>query len=159
MFLCFSALLALRLPRIGQRELILVLFVEFVWFCLSSLPRCLRRAAACDCGTPWTFLLPFCFMYRGIPLHPPPPPPTPAFPALPSRPTTTHTQTLSSAVVLNVVLYNTMLPTNRNNPCRQFAWNGKTCLFFFFFFFSFCKIRKTYYKISSAYFFNQNAKL
>ena len=26
---------------------------------VSSSSWCLRRAAACDCGTPWTFLLPF----------------------------------------------------------------------------------------------------
>ena len=33
----------------------------FVWFCLffSSSAWCLGRAEACDCGTPWTFLLPF----------------------------------------------------------------------------------------------------
>ena len=29
-----------------------------VWFCLSS-SLCLGWAAACNCGTPWTFLLPF----------------------------------------------------------------------------------------------------
>ena len=29
----------------------------FVYFCSSS--SCLGRAAVCDCGTPWTFLLPF----------------------------------------------------------------------------------------------------
>ena len=36
-------------------------FVRFalVWFYLFPLPLCLERAAACDCGTPWTFLLPF----------------------------------------------------------------------------------------------------
>ena len=38
LFLCFSVLLALRLPRLGKRELILVVFVNFVrfvlvWFC------------------------------------------------------------------------------------------------------------------------------
>ena len=33
-FLCFSVLLVLRLPRLGKRELILVLFVRFVWFVL-----------------------------------------------------------------------------------------------------------------------------
>ena len=42
--LVFSLLLALRLPRLGKRELILVLFVRlfdlrlFVWFCLFPLP-------------------------------------------------------------------------------------------------------------------------
>ena len=30
LFLCFSVLLVLRLPRLGKRELILVLFVRFV---------------------------------------------------------------------------------------------------------------------------------
>ena len=44
LFLCFSVLLALRLPRLGKRELILVLFVltfirfAIVWFCLFPLP-------------------------------------------------------------------------------------------------------------------------
>ena len=32
LFLCFSVLLALRLPRFGKRELILVLFVRFLDF-------------------------------------------------------------------------------------------------------------------------------
>ena len=46
LFLCFSVLLALRLPRLGMRELILAnhstfrTFVRFalVWFCLFPLP-------------------------------------------------------------------------------------------------------------------------
>ena len=43
LFMCFSVLLALRLPRLGKRELILVLFVRLfdfplVWFCLVPLP-------------------------------------------------------------------------------------------------------------------------
>ena len=58
LFLCFSVLLALRLPRLGKRELILVLFVRLFDLCLG-------RAAACDCGTPWTFLLLF-FIIMGI---------------------------------------------------------------------------------------------
>ena len=35
-------------------------FVRFalVWFCVSSSSWCLERAAVCDCGTPWIFLLP-----------------------------------------------------------------------------------------------------
>ena len=33
-FLCFSVLLALRLPRLGKRELILVLFVHLIDLCL-----------------------------------------------------------------------------------------------------------------------------
>ena len=56
--------LALRLPRLGKRELILGLFVRlfdlcFFGFAVSSSSWCLGRAAVCDCGTPWTFLLPF----------------------------------------------------------------------------------------------------
>ena len=64
LFLCFSVLLELPLPRLGKRELILVLFVYlFDCACLdssvSSSAWCLGRAAVCDCVTPWTFLLPF----------------------------------------------------------------------------------------------------
>ena len=64
LFLCFSVFLALRLPRLGKRELILVLFVLlFDCACLdlsvSSSSWCLGRAVVDDCGTPWTFLLPF----------------------------------------------------------------------------------------------------
>ena len=63
--LVFFSPLALRLPRLGKRELILVLFVRLfdVKACLvlsvSSSSWCLGRAAICDCGTPWTSLLPF----------------------------------------------------------------------------------------------------
>ena len=59
----FSVLLALRLPRLRKRELILKLFVRlFDCACLvlSVLSCCLGRAAVCDRGTPWTFLLFFC---------------------------------------------------------------------------------------------------
>ena len=43
LFLCFSVLLVLRLPRLGKRELILVLFIRlfdlwFVWICRFPLP-------------------------------------------------------------------------------------------------------------------------
>ena len=63
LFLCFLVLLVLRLPRLGKRELILVLFVRLFDFCLfglsvSSSSWGLGRAVVCDCGTPWTFLLP-----------------------------------------------------------------------------------------------------
>ena len=34
LFLCFSVLLALRLPRTGKRELIVVLFVRLIDLCL-----------------------------------------------------------------------------------------------------------------------------
>ena len=67
LFLCFSVLLALRLPRLGKRELILVLFVRLFDLCLFgfvgfSSSWCLGRAAVCDCGTPWTSLLSFFFL-------------------------------------------------------------------------------------------------
>ena len=39
LFFCFSVLLALRLPRLGKRELILVLFVRFVRFVLVWICR------------------------------------------------------------------------------------------------------------------------
>ena len=57
LFLCFSVLLVLRLPRLGKRELILVLFVRLFGFCwfrlsVSSSSWGLGRAAVCDCGTP-----------------------------------------------------------------------------------------------------------
>ena len=62
--LVFSLLLALRLPRLEKRELILVHFVRLfdfrlVVFAFSPSSSCLGRAAACDFGTPWTFLLLF----------------------------------------------------------------------------------------------------
>ena len=64
LFLCFSVLLVLRLPRLRKRELILVLFVRLFGLCLfrlsvSSSSWGLGRAADGDCGTPWGFLLPF----------------------------------------------------------------------------------------------------
>ena len=59
-----SFLLALRLPRLGKRELILVLlYVLSICVCLvlsvSSSSLCLGMAAVCDCGIPLSFLLPF----------------------------------------------------------------------------------------------------
>ena len=67
LFLCFSVLLVLRLPRLGKRELILVfLYVCSVCACLdlsvSSSSWGLRRATVCDFGTPWTFLLLFFYI-------------------------------------------------------------------------------------------------
>ena len=46
------------------------LYVCSICACLvlsvSSSSWCLGRDAVCDCGTPWTFLLPFCFrLVRG----------------------------------------------------------------------------------------------
>ena len=39
LFLCFSVLLVLRLPRLGKRELILVLFVRLFGLCLCQICR------------------------------------------------------------------------------------------------------------------------
>ena len=64
LFLCFSVLLALRLPRLEKTELVFVLFVLlfdlrlFGYVCVLFL-LVSGRAAVCDCDTPWTFLLPF----------------------------------------------------------------------------------------------------
>ena len=68
LFLCFSFLLALRLPCLGKRELTIVLFIRCsICACLvlsvSSSSWCLGRAAAYDCGIPWTFLLPFLYIH------------------------------------------------------------------------------------------------
>ena len=71
LFLRFSVRLVLRLPRLGKRELILVLFVRLFDLCcldlsVSSSSWRLGRAAVCDCGTFWTFPLLFytlwCFV-------------------------------------------------------------------------------------------------
>ena len=78
LFLCFSVLLVLRLPRLGKGELILVLFVRLFDLCLfvgflfllGSGKGCglwlwhslvFSLTFFCDCGTPWTFILPFFF--------------------------------------------------------------------------------------------------
>ena len=76
LFLCFSVLLALRLARLGKRELsafrtfvrfVLVRIYRFplplgVWeglrFVIVVLPG-IFSYLFCNCGTPWTFLLPF----------------------------------------------------------------------------------------------------
>ena len=67
LFLCFSVLLALRLPRLGKRVLILVFFVRLFDLCLFGFVSFLflfvsGKGSVCDCGTPWTFLLPFFLM-------------------------------------------------------------------------------------------------
>ena len=57
----FSVLLALQLPRLGKRELIFSYVCSICAYLVSvsSSSWCLGRAAGCDCGTLWTFLLPF----------------------------------------------------------------------------------------------------
>ena len=68
LFLCFSVFLVLRLPRLGKRELIFVLFVRLFGLCLFGFVGFLfllglGRAAVCDCGTPWFSLTFFCSRY------------------------------------------------------------------------------------------------
>ena len=56
LFLCFSVLLALRLPRLGKRELILVLFMRLFHLCLFDFVGFLfLLVTGRGCG----FLLPF----------------------------------------------------------------------------------------------------
>ena len=66
LFLCFSVLLALQLPRLGKRELILMPFVCLIDLCLFGFVGFLfllmsGSAAVYDCYTPWTFLLAFFY--------------------------------------------------------------------------------------------------
>ena len=83
LFLCFSVILALGLPRLGKVIVVLFvclfdvclfgfvgfLFLFGVWeglrFVIVALPGFFSYLF-CDCGTPWTFPLPFffiCFKY------------------------------------------------------------------------------------------------
>ena len=70
LFLCFSVLLALRLPRLGKRELILVLFVSLFDLCLLGFVGFLflvvsGKGCVCDCGISWAFLLLFFIQIGG----------------------------------------------------------------------------------------------
>ena len=64
-----SVLLALPLPRLGKRELILVLFIRLFDLCLFGFVGFLfllvSGKGCCDCGTPWAFVLHF-WGYRGF---------------------------------------------------------------------------------------------
>ena len=56
--LVFSVLLVLRLPRLGNRELIVVLFIRLFDLCLFRFVGFLfLLGSGKGCGTPWTFLL------------------------------------------------------------------------------------------------------
>ena len=51
LFMCFSVLIALRLPRLGKRELIFVLFVRLFDLCLFGFVGFLfLLVAGKDCG-------------------------------------------------------------------------------------------------------------
>ena len=63
--LVFFSPFSIAITSLGEeRELILVflyvcLICAYLVLAVSSSSWCLGRAAVCDCGTPWTFLLPF----------------------------------------------------------------------------------------------------
>ena len=63
LFLRLSVLLALRLPRLGKRANLSASICACLVLSVTSSPWCLGRAAAFDCGTPWTFLLPVLLEY------------------------------------------------------------------------------------------------
>ena len=72
--LVFFGPFGIALPRLGKRELILVLFVRLsICACLvssiSSSSWCLGRAAVYDCGTPWIFLLLFFLIDYYLPKY------------------------------------------------------------------------------------------
>ena len=63
--LVFFSPFSIAITSLGEERANLSAFRTFVRFVLvldlsvSSSSWCLGRAAVCDCGTPWTFLLPF----------------------------------------------------------------------------------------------------
>ena len=65
LFLCFFSPFSIVITSLREERANLSTFRTFVRFALvwflsvSSSSWSLGRAAACDCGTPWTFLLPF----------------------------------------------------------------------------------------------------
>ena len=62
----FFSPFSIAITSLGEERANLRAFRTFAWFCacldlsVSSSSWGLGRAAVCDCGTPWTFLLPFC---------------------------------------------------------------------------------------------------
>ena len=62
---CVYSPFSIAITSLGEERAYLGAFRTFVrfvlvWICRFSLPLGgLGRAAVCDCGTPWTFLLPF----------------------------------------------------------------------------------------------------
>ena len=70
--LVFFSPFSIAITSLGEEKANLGAFRTFVRFVLvwilsvSSSSWCLGRAAVCDCGTPWTFLLPFFAHYRAV---------------------------------------------------------------------------------------------
>ena len=67
-FLKFFSPFSIAITSLGEERANLSAFRTFFSICacmvlsVSSSSWCLERAAVCDCGTPWTFLLPFFFV-------------------------------------------------------------------------------------------------
>ena len=65
--LVFFSPFSIAITSLGEEKPNLSAFCMFVWFVLVWIcwfpfsSWCLGRAVVCDCGTPWTFLLPFFF--------------------------------------------------------------------------------------------------
>ena len=69
---CVFSLFSIAITSLGGERANLSAFRTFVWFalvwfCLFPLPLGVW-VAACDCGTPWTFLLPFLLRNIWIPV-------------------------------------------------------------------------------------------
>ena len=66
-FLCFFSPFSIAITSLGEERANLSVFSYICSICtclvlsVSSSYWCLGRAAVCDCGTPWTFLLPCSF--------------------------------------------------------------------------------------------------
>ena len=128
LFLCFSVLLALRLPRLGKRELILVFFVRLFDLCLfRSVGFLFLLVSGKGCGL-WLwhsldFSLtvfdvigrnPYLFIYLFIPLL-----------------IKLKNACLSLEQVSFILLYNPM----NLSQLKACSWNEMFSFFFFFFFF------------------------
>ena len=70
--LVFFSIFSIAITSLGEERANLSAFRTFVSQCacldlsVFSSSWCLERAAVCDCGTPWTFLLPFFFTSNRI---------------------------------------------------------------------------------------------
>ena len=62
---CVFSPFSISITSLGEEKLILVLFVRLFSLGLFRFVG-LGRAAVCDCGTPWTFLLPFFLSCAGL---------------------------------------------------------------------------------------------
>ena len=73
LFLCIFSPFSIEITSLGVERANLSAFRTFVRFALvwsvSASSWCLSWAAVCDCGTSWTFLLPF-FFKKNIKLDP-----------------------------------------------------------------------------------------